>query len=264
MKKILIPFAVAALSCVAVPAFAQQAAPANAPAAKPGAPLLEPKALDILKAMSTKLGGAKSVAFTVTTAFDQPGRDNQPIFYATKSDVALMRPNRFAVVTMGDGPRSAFYYDGKEMAVAMPDQNLVAVAAAPGSVEDMLDQAFVKAGIYFPWVDLITANPYGEIEKGLKTAFYVGQSKIIGDTTTDIVAFANANVMVQMWIGAKDRLPRLVSIVPVEAGQRGRQMLTFSNWSLGKAIPASTFTSKILKTGRKIEFAKPESFTKQP
>jgi hypothetical protein len=258
MKKILLPLAMAALSCVAVPAMAQQAAPAAAPAPQSTAPLLEPKALDILKAMSSKLGGAKSIAFTVTTAFDQPGRNNQPIFYGTKSNVALVRPNRFAVATLGDGPRSGFYYNGKDMVVAMPDKNLVAVAAAPGNVEDMLDQAFTKAGIYFPWVDLITANPYGEIEKGLKTAFYIGQSKVIGDTVTDMVAFANANVMVQMWIGAKDRLPRLVSIIPVETGQRGRQMLQFSNWQINKSIPASTFEAKQRKTARQIEFAKPE------
>lgn len=263
MKKILVPLAVAALSCVAAPAFAQQAAPA-AQAAPAKAPVLEPKAIELLKAMSAKLAAAKSIGFTVTTGFDQPGYNNQPIIYATKSDVALVRPNRFAVATMGDGPRSAFYYNGKEMVVALPDKNLVAVAEAPGSVEDMLDQAFVKAGIYFPWVDFITTSPYAEIEKGLKTAFYIGQSKIVGNTTTDILAFQNANVMVQLWIGAKDRLPRMVAIVPVEAGQRGRQTLQFSNWTLGKAIPASRFESKERKTARKIEFAKPETMLKKP
>lgn len=264
MKKILIPLALAALSCVAVPAIAQQAQPASAPAASaPKAPALEPKALDILKAMSAKLAAAKTIGFTVTTEFDQPGRDNQPIVYATKSDVALVRPNRFAVFTMGDGPRSAFYYNGKEMVVALPDANLVAAESAPGSVEATLEQAFTKAGIYFPWVDLITENPYGEIEKGLKTAFYIGQSNIVGGTKTDMVAFKNANVMVQMWIGAKDKLPRMVAIVPVEAGQRGRQALQFTNWMIDKGIPASRFESKERKTARKIDFAKPETFTKQ-
>ncbi len=262
MRKILVPLAFAALSCVAVPAFAQQAAPAAQPA--PAKAPMEAKALDLLKAMSAKLAAAKSIAFTVTTGFDQPGYNNQPILYATKSDVALVRPNRFAVATMGDGPRSAFYYNGKDMVVALPDKNLVAVSDAPGSVEDMLEQAFVKAGIYFPWVDLVTANPYGEIEKGLKTAFYIGQSKIIGNTTTNIVAFQNANVMVQMWLGANDNLPRMVAIVPVEAGQRGRQTLQFSNWSLGKTIPASRFEAKERKTARKIDFAKPETLPNKP
>ena len=271
MKKILVPMAVAALSCVAMPAFAQQATPpattapaqtAPAQSATAKAPQLEPKALEILKAMSAKLASAKTIGFTVTTAFDQPGVNNQPILYGTKSEVALARPNRFAVVTLGDGPRSAFYYNGKDMVVALPDQNLVAVADAPGSVEDMLEQAFVKAGIYFPWVDLIVANPYAEIEKGLKTAFYIGQSKIIGNTVTDMVAFQNENVMVQMWIGAKDRLPRMVAIVPVEAGQRGRQMLQFANWTLDKSIPSARFESKERKTARKIDFAKPETLQK--
>ncbi len=265
MKKILLPLALAGLSCVALPAFAQQAQPAApaAPANVAQAPAIEPKAIEILKAMSTKLAAAKTVSFTVATAFDQPGRNGQPILYATESNVALQRPNRFAVITYGDGPRSAFYYNGKDMVVALPEKNLVAIADAPGSVEDMLDQAFMKAGIYFPWVDLILNDPLAEIQKGLKTAFYIGQSKVMGDTTTDMVAFANANVMVQMWIGAKDKLPRMISIIPVEKEQPGRQILTFGNWTLNKSIPSTVFESKERKSARKIDFAKPELIKKQ-
>lgn len=268
MKKILLPLALAALSCAALPAFAQQAQPAaSAPPAAPAnvaqAPAIEPKALEILKAMSTKLGSAKSITFTVATAFDQPGRNGQPIIYATESNVALQRPNRFAVITYGDGPRSAFYYNGKDMLVALPEKNLVAVADAPGNVEDMLEQAFTKAGIYFPWVDLVVSDPFAEIQKGLKTAFYIGQSKVMGDTLTDMVAFSNSNVMVQAWIGAKDKLPRMLSIIPVEKDQPGRQMLTFGNWTLNKSIPSSVFESKERKSARKIDFAKPELIKKQ-
>ena len=261
MKKLLLPLALAGLACAALPAAAQQAQPAP-PAQTAQAPAIEPKALEILKAMSTKLASAKTVSFTVATAFDQPGRNGQPILYATESNVALQRPNRFAVITYGDGPRSAFYYNGKDMVVALPEKNLVAVADAPGSVEDMLEQAFVKAGIYFPWVDLIVTDPFAEIQKGLKSAFYIGQSKVMGDTTTDMVAFANANVMVQVWIGAKDNLPRMISIVPVDKDQPGRQILTFGNWTLNKSIPSTVFESKERKSARKIDFAKPELITK--
>lgn len=262
MKKLLLPLALAGLSCAALPAVAQQAQPAP-PAQIAQAPAIEPKALEILKAMSTKLASAKTVSFTVATAFDQPGRNGQPILYATESNVALQRPNRFAVMTYGDGPRSAFYYNGKDMVVALPEKNLVAIADAPGSVEDMLEQAFTKAGIYFPWVDLILNDPFTEIQKGLKTAFYIGQSKVMGDTTTDMVAFANANVMVQIWIGAKDKLPRMISIIPVAKDQPGRQILTFGNWTLNKSIPSTVFESKERKSARKIDFAKPELITKQ-
>lgn len=261
MKKLLLPLALAGLTCAALPAVAQQAQPAP-PAQTAQAPAIEPKALEILKAMSTKLASAKTVSFTVATAFDQPGRNGQPILYATESNVALQRPNRFAVITYGDGPRSAFYYNGKDMVVALPEKNLVAVADAPGSVEDMLEQAFVKAGIYFPWVDLIVTDPFAEIQKGLKSAFYIGQSKVMGDTTTDMVAFANANVMVQIWIGAKDKLPRMISIIPVDKDQPGRQILTFGNWTLNKSIPSTVFESKERKSARKIDFAKPELITK--
>jgi hypothetical protein len=39
--------------------------------------------------------------------------------------------------------------------------------------------------------------------------FYIGQSRVVGGTTTDMVAYASHGVFVQIWIGAEDKLPRM-------------------------------------------------------
>jgi len=44
-------------------------------------------------------------------------------------------------------------------------------------------------------------------------AFYIGQSKVVGGTTTDMVAYADKDVFVQVWIGTEDKLPRMVRAV---------------------------------------------------
>jgi hypothetical protein len=36
---------------------------------------------------------------------------------------------------------------------------------------------------------MIVTDPYKDISQGMSVAFYVGQSKIVGGTTTDIVAY---------------------------------------------------------------------------
>lgn len=55
----------------------------------------------------------------------------------------------------------------------------------------MLDEVHRLAAVSFPFADLISDDPYKNVCPGLKLAFYVGQSHIVGGTTTDIVALEN-------------------------------------------------------------------------
>ena len=72
-----------------------------------------------------------------------------------------------------------------------PAENLVAVAEAPPpTIDAALKAAFDTAAIYFPYTDVLVADPYKDIADGLKRAFYVGQSHVVGGTATDIVAIA--------------------------------------------------------------------------
>ena len=59
----------------------------------------------------------------------------------------------------------------------------------------MVDAAWEKAAIYFPFADVIMSKPCAVFEEeGLSSAFYVGQSTVVGGTTTDMVAVAGGNV----------------------------------------------------------------------
>ena len=65
------------------------------------------------------------------------------------------------------------------------------MADAPPTIDATLKAAYDSAAIYFPFTDVIVADPYQDIADGLKLAFYIGQSRVVGGTTTDIVAYAN-------------------------------------------------------------------------
>src|SRR3954462_1672989 len=114
---------------------AKTAKMAAVPAAAMG---LEPRAVEILKAASARLAAAKSMAFTAIVSYESPSRLGPPLVYATKSQVTLQRPNKLKVITLGDGPPSEFYYDGKAMMAFAPSENLVAVAAAPPTIDATL------------------------------------------------------------------------------------------------------------------------------
>jgi hypothetical protein len=220
---------------------------------------LEPRATELLKSMSARLAAARTLSFTAVEIFEQPSRQGHPLAYATKSDVTLQRPDKLRVVISGDGPASEFYYDGHSMMAYLPAEKLLAVADAPPTIDATLQAAYKSADIYFPFTDLIVADPYKDMSAGLMLAYYVGQSHVIGGTTTDIVAYADRDVFLQVWIGTEDKLPRLVHATFLADPERMRHHLEFSNWQLDSPVSADAFSSPNASAAKRIPFSRPQA-----
>ena len=91
----------------------------------PAAPtkmVLEPRAMDLLKAAAARLAAAKSMAFTATVSYEYPSQLGPPILYTVRYDVAMQRPDKLQVIIPGDGPASEFYYDGKSITAYAPSR----------------------------------------------------------------------------------------------------------------------------------------------
>lgn len=233
-------------------------ADANAAPAQAEKPNLEPRAVDIIKAMSERLASANSIQFTALAAEESPSRLGPALLYSTRSDVVLLRPNKLKVITPGDGPANEFYYDGSTITAYSPAENLVAVAAAPGTITGALKFAFETAATYFPFTDLIVDDPWDAISSDMQLAFYIGQSNVVGNTTTDMIAYANGDVFVQAWVGAEDRLPRMLRAVFSDDPLRLRHQVEFSNWQLDGVEKGESFASDKAAKARRIPFARPD------
>ena len=217
---------------------------------------MDPKALEILKATSDKLAGAHTLSFTAVELFEHPTRQGAPLGYTSKYEVTLQRPDKLRVLKPADGPSNGFYYNGKTMTGYASTENLLAVADAPPTIDATLEKAYKLAGISVPFDDLIVANPYGDLAPGLVHAYYVGQSHVIAGITTDIVAYAGDGVFVQMWVGADDKLPRLVRAIYLDDPARLRHELSITDWKLDESVPADTFEPpSAAATAKHIPFA---------
>jgi len=169
----------------------------------------------------------------------------------------VQRPDKLRVITSGDGKASEYYYDGKTFTAFAPSENLVAVAPAPPTLDAALEEAFKNAGIYFPFADVLGADPLRNLTEGLTKAFYVGDSVAVGGTRTDVVAVVSDEVFMQIWIGADDKLPRRL-----RATYRGdplllRHQVDLSDWKLDPVVAAEAFASVNAGNARKIAFAAP-------
>lgn len=220
---------------------------------------LEPKAIEILKASSARLAAAHSMSFTAVVSYENPSLLGPPLVYTTSSDVTLKRPDRLQVITAGDGPASEFYYDGKTVMAFAPAENLVAVADAPPTVDATLEAAYHHAAIYFPFSDALVSDPYEDIADTLEVAFYIGQSRVVGGTTTDMVAYASHGAFVQIWIGAEDKLPRMARAVYHDDPAQLRHQVEFSKWQLDPNVDAVAFGSPKAAAADHIAFERPDA-----
>jgi hypothetical protein len=233
------------------------AKPAKKPVAPPFKLILEPKAMDLLKATSARLAAAKSMAFTATVGYEFPSKLGPPIVYTSRYDVMMQRPDKLRIMMPGDGPASEFYYDGKTMMAYAPAENLVAVADAPPTIDAALMTAYRQAATFFPFTDLLVTDPYAAMTDGAILAFYIGPSSVVGGTKTDMVAWANKDVFLQIWIGVDDKLPRRVRAVYAADPLQLRHELDLSNWQIDTAIAPETFTSQKALAAPHIAFRSP-------
>ena len=74
-----------------------------------------------------------------------------------------------------------------------------------------------------------------------------------------MIAYANDDVFVQMWVGAEDKLPRRLRAVFRKDPARMRHQLELSNWQLDTTVAAEAFTSASASKAARIKFARPDS-----
>ena len=227
---------------------------------KPAAPqqmVLEPRAMDLLKAASQRLAAAKAMTFTAIVSYEHPSQLGPPLVYTIRYDVTMQRPDKLKVIEPGDGPASEFYYDGKKMVAYAPVENLVATADAPPTIDAALKLAFDSAAIYFPFTDLVAADPYLALTEGTILAFYIGPSGIVGGTKTEMVAWANKDVFLQIWIGSEDKLPRRVRAIYAADPGALRHEMELSNWQIDPDLAPDTFGYQKALAGKPMAFAHP-------
>jgi hypothetical protein len=240
-------------------AVAQQPPPIQAP--PPDHPQIEPDALAKLKATSQRLAAARSMSFTAVATYESPARNGQPLYYSTLSYVEMQRPNKLRVITPGDGPPSDFYYNGTTIVAYAPAADLAAVANAPPSIGAALAMAYDKAAIFFPFADMIDADPYAKLADGLTSAYVVGQSHFIGDgkTITDMIALANKDVQAEIWIGIDDGLPRMIRAIYPSDPVKARYEVQFSDWRLDQPTKDSDFVSVEALKAPRMSFERPDT-----
>ena len=208
---------------------------------------LEPKAIDVLKAVGNRLAAAHTVFVVAVETVDSLSR---------RSEVTLQRPDKLRVSLSGDGQRLESYCNGNTMVTYSAAEKAFTIAKAPPTINECLKDAYKSAALETPAVDLILSDLHADLLRGLKHASLVGHSVLAGETT-DVVSYSDDNVSVQMWVGTEDKLPRRLQVVYLNDPKRSPHSALFSDWKMDAPVRPDVFTSLNRGSGDRIESAEP-------
>jgi hypothetical protein len=247
--------AAASLLAAGTIALAQdKSAPVASASAAPAKEFKDERALKLLKRMSDRLAAAKSLSFQFRGLVPSSGPTGQHINLLASSRVVMQRPDKLFVSARGDLFPSDLYYDGKTVTTIGVDRKFYAQRDAAGSLIEAFTQGGQPGGdALAPFLDLLVADPFAVLTKDYSSALWVGQSTV-GGVKTDHLAFRSPGVDWEIWIGAQDKLPRLMVISYRNGEQQPTFTVELSDWKVNASVPAATFNAVIPKNAAKIEF----------
>jgi hypothetical protein len=244
-----------------------QSASAQPPSGSPAQPsaqtpqqakaALTEQAKAALKEMSTTLATARTLRFKVRNLVPMKAPDGDWMTIVGAANVLRGGPDKLCVETGGDLFPFKLIYDGKTVVAFAPAEKIYAQKEAPGTIDQMLEQAAKNGETAFIFGDLVSKDPYAAMTKGLRSARVVGTSVIDGVETRH-VAVHGQQLDWEIWIGTKDRLPRLVTLTDIGEARKPTQTVQLSDWALDQAVPPDTFAFKAPADAMQVPFRSPE------
>ena len=169
---------------------------------------VDPKADQVLKAMSDHLTSVASFAIKTETAADYLLRSGEKIQIVGGGAGLFHREKGFRFSRAGDLGGLEVVFDGSKATIHSAGANAFASIEVEGGVDEALDEIRHALGIEAAGgVDLLYSNPYLGLTWEIESGRYVGETVIDGQRAHHL-AYRAAEVDWQIWVKAEgDPLP---------------------------------------------------------
>jgi len=152
----------------------------------------------------------------------------------------------------GDNQNSSYYYDGKTLTILGRDLGYWTEIPAPATIGELIDSA-QERGIEMPLLDVLASGARNELLEGVRTAVYVGESKI-GGVACDHLAFRQPTIDWQLWVSQGDKpLPRKI-LITTRYKVGDPQYSALLTWNTSSRIDDADFRFKAPANATKIPF----------
>jgi hypothetical protein len=207
---------------------------------KPPVAATSPESQDakaLLMRMADLLAGTKAFSVTITANYDVVQDNGEKIEFGEVRQVLVDRPDRLRIQSeFSNGEKLTIYFDGKELIVSSPKENVFAKLERKGSVDDMLRYVVLDLQTPIPLAMLLAQSIKEELEKRITEIDSVELTNIVGKPA-DHLAVRTEDVDFQIWLAQGEQpLPlRVVITYKKEVGQP-QYRANLSDWNLAPKI----------------------------
>ena len=206
------------------------------------APAVDPAAVQKMKRMSDFLEAQQQFSVETQSIVEEMKFSGHRVDYDLTAKVVVKRPNKLSAVRTGELMNEHLLYDGKTLTLYRPADKSYATAAAPDTIERMIDFARETVGVLLPAADLVYRGAYPLMMQDVSLAAVVGKATI-GGVNCDHLLFSRPGVDFQIWIAEGDK-PWPCKYVVTETDTPTKLSITtfLSDWNFAPAVQDAKFT----------------------
>jgi len=215
---------------------------------------IDPGAEKLLRRMSDYLAGRQQFSLKAESTLEVVLTSGQKVQFDSPATLVVSRPNKLHAHRRSDIANQEFFYDGKNLTLYNPKENLYATTTAPPTLDEAFDFAREKLDVIAPGTDLLYKNAADKMLKASSSGFVVGPSVVAGMKATHL-AFRAADVDWQVWIQDGDKpLPLKFILTSKQVKGEPEFTVVIRSWDLAPKITDKEFVFTPPKGAKKIEF----------
>jgi hypothetical protein len=206
-----------------------------------------------LKAMSDFLAAQKSLSVDFDTVFEVVTPTDQKLGLASSGTATLVRPDKIRVARSGGFADFEILSDGKALTLLGKNANLYTQIAAPGTVDQLIDDLRDKYKRPLPGADLLLTDLYAGLMEDVFDSKDLG-SGVVNGVECDTFAFRKNEVDWQIWIAQGERpYPCRFVVTSKLANGDPQYTIQFRDWKFGSDVAADDFAFKNATGAKQVE-----------
>lgn len=181
--------------------------------------------------------------------------------YETSAILFVKRPNKLRIERNGLKVHQIFTYDGSNLTLNNPNENVYAIEPVPDNIEEMFHFVRDTFGISAPSSDLIYKNSFSLLIQDINAASVIGK-EMIGEVMCDHLLFSRPDVSFQIWISEiEPYLPYKYVVTDTSTPQLLSYSTVMNSWNTALNVSESLFKFTPDKESKKITLLKVGSNT---
>jgi hypothetical protein len=216
----------------------------------------EQRAMSVLKNMSQYLAQAQNFSVTIRDGYDAVQQSGQKVEFGEVRKVTVSRPDRLRIdVERSDGEKSLVVFNGKELTVYTPKENVYASVSRQGTVDQVIKYAVDDLKIRVPLAVMLLSSLPSELDNLVVSADYVETTTITDGPCDHVAARTNRGVDFQVWVAQGSQpLPRRIVITYKDEPGQPQFWADLSNWNLAPEISDALFAFTPPNGADRVEF----------